>query len=154
MLEYSGWIYRYHVGYPPMRIYFPVLNSSIIVYAYFPYFYILGCFQTCTLFDLFRNRDLICYNVAFSSWFGSLSQGSIGKRTKLCLCKSHLSKTVLLLVRVYLFTFLCTSHQDALTSSFCRLNVALSVVVMTLENTYTNVPVIPTLTDKLHINCI
>ncbi len=99
MLEYCGWIYRYNIRYPLMRFSFPVFNSKIIVNAYFPYFYILGCFQTCTLFGLFRNRDLICYNVTFSSWFGSLSQGSIANRAKLCLCKSHLSKTVLLLVR-------------------------------------------------------
>ncbi len=55
-------------------------------------------FRTVACLLCFRNRDLICYNVAFSSWFSSLSQGNISKCTKLCLCKSHVSKSVLLLL--------------------------------------------------------
>ncbi len=132
MLEYCGWIYRYHISCQIMRFSFPVLNSTIIVNAYFPYFYILGCFQTCTLFGLFRNRDLICYNVAFSSWFGSLSQGSIANRAKISLCKSHLNKTVLLLVMggnnqrphyIYIYAFSRRFYPKQLTTSQFRLYI-------------------------------
>lgn len=38
--------------------------------------------------------NLICYSVAFYSWFSLLSQGNILKGTKMCWCKSHVSKTV------------------------------------------------------------
>ncbi len=39
--------------------------------------------------------------------------------------KSHVSKAVLLLVRVHLFMFLCVIHQDGLTSLLRGLIVAL-----------------------------
>lgn len=38
-----------------------------------------GHFYTGRSADLFHNRDLICYNVSLSSWYGSFSQG---KRTR------------------------------------------------------------------------
>lgn len=47
---------------------------------------ILGRFHTYRPFVLFQNRNLICYNLAFSSRFCNLS-----KRAKLCSRKSHVS---------------------------------------------------------------
>lgn len=59
---------------------------------------VLGSFQTCRSFAWFRNRSSNSYNVAISSWFGLLSQGSISKQTEICFYKSP----VLSLVRVHL----------------------------------------------------
>lgn len=52
----------------------------------------------------------IVTTVLLTSWLGSLSPGNISKHTKMCFCKSHMSKTVLSLVIDHLFMFWDSAH--------------------------------------------
>ncbi len=65
-------------------------------------------------------------NVALSPWFGLLSQGNISL-IKMCLCKSHVHKTLLSLVRVNLFMFQDSAHRVIHQNGFVTLSLQIAV---------------------------